>query len=60
MGAGKALLDKAGIPATLLSEGADPGLLQFGGDDAKAAIPAFIEALAKHRHFARETDPPRI
>jgi hypothetical protein len=25
-----------------------------------AAIGQFIEAIAKHRHFARETDPPLV
>src|SRR6185436_4940338 len=60
MGAAAGLLDKAGIPRTLPSGEADPGLLQFGGDENKAAIPAFVEALAKHRHFERETDPPRV
>jgi catalase len=60
MGAARALLDTAGIPAALSSGEADPGLLQFDGDEANAAMPAFIEALAKHRHFERETDPPRV
>jgi catalase len=60
MGAASALLDAAGIPAALPSGDADPGLLQFGGDQANAAGKAFIAALTKHRHFERETDPPRI
>jgi hypothetical protein len=29
------------------------------GDDS-AGITAFIAAIAKHRHFERETDPPRV
>jgi hypothetical protein len=29
------------------------------GDDA-TGIAAFIAAIAKHRHFERETDPPRV
>jgi catalase len=53
------LLSKAGIPATLASGEADPGLLQFADED-EAAITAFIDALCKHRHFERETDPPRV
>jgi catalase len=60
MGAASALLGKAGIPAALPSGEADPGLLQFAGDELDAAVPAFIEAVTGHRHFARETDPPRI
>jgi catalase len=60
VGAASALLGKAGIPAALPSGDADPGLLQYGTDQADAALPAFIKALAKHRHFERETDPPRV
>jgi hypothetical protein len=28
--------------------------------DASTATDAFVAAIAKHRHFARETDPPRV
>ena len=38
----------------------DPGLLLFGSDDVDAALKAFVAALSKHRHFERETDPPRV
>jgi catalase len=59
IGAAGALLGEADIPASLPSGEPDPGLLQFaGGDDA--AIPSFIEALARHRHWQRETDPPTV
>ena len=44
---------------TLVSGHADPGLLLLEGDDS-AGITAFIAAIAKHRHFERETDPPRV
>ena len=60
MGAAGALLEKAGIKAALPSGEDDPGLLQFNGVDAGAALPAFIDAIAKHRHFERETDPPLV
>jgi hypothetical protein len=30
------------------------------GPDAGAVIDDFMAAIAKHRHFARETDPPRV
>jgi catalase len=60
LGAATALRDAAGIPPVLPSGDADPGLLQFGDGDTSAAIPAFIHALTKHRHFGRETDPPRV
>jgi hypothetical protein len=28
--------------------------------DDKNAQPAFLSALAKHRHYQRELDPPRV
>ena len=57
LGTASALLDKAGIPATLPSGDADPGLLIVRGGGGAAA---FVAAVAAHRHFARETDPPRV
>jgi catalase len=60
MGSGSALLDKTGIPAVLPSGDPDPGLLQYRGDQTRAAVTAFMAALAKHRHFERETDPPQV
>ena len=59
IGSATDLLQKAGIPETLVSGDADPGLLLMEGDDP-AGIAAFIAAIAKHRHFERETDPPRV
>ena len=46
------LLEKAGITAKLPSGAADPGLA--------TGVDTFITALAKHRHFERETDPPIV
>jgi len=60
IGAAAALLGDADIPAALPSGEADPGLLQFASDDIEAALPAFIEALSRHRHWIRETDPPTV
>ncbi len=60
LGAGRELLAKAGVPAELSSGEADPGVLRFPGDSAELALPKFVEAIAKHRHFAREIDPPRV
>ena len=37
----------------------DPGLI-LSAPDAKAAADDFVAAIAKHRHFVRETDPPRV
>ena len=38
--------------------GAYPGLLAT--PNASTATDGFIAAIGKHRHFARETDPPRV
>jgi catalase len=60
LGAADSLLEAAGIPTALQSGEEDAGLLQFGDEEREAALSAFIGALASHRHFARETDPPRV
>jgi catalase len=60
LGAGRELLAKAGVPEALSSGEADPGVLRFPGDSAELALPKFVEAISKHRHFAREIDPPRV
>jgi catalase len=60
LGASSALLEKAGIPAKLPSGDADPGLLIMKPGAGDKAGDAFKTALAAHRHFARETDPPRV
>lgn len=54
------LLARGGIPADLTSGAPDTGLLRFDGADVDNAMAAFIAALSQHRHFARETDPPRV
>jgi catalase len=58
LGAGTKLLDAAGIPSPRKGEKADAGVLRHtsGGD----AAPAFIAAVAKHRHFERQEDPPPV
>jgi catalase len=60
IGDGADALKLAGIPTTLLSGEADPGLVFANADDVEAGIDAFVIALSQHRHFARETDPPRV
>lgn len=60
LGAAATLLEKAGIPAVLPSGDADSGLLRYDGSKTKEAMGEFILALGRHRHFARETDPPRV
>jgi catalase len=60
LGASQALLDAAKIPPALPSGEPDPGVLRRSADDIDATVAAFIEALSKHRHPARETDPPAV
>jgi catalase len=60
LGSASTCLEAAGLPLTLPDGEADPGLLHYDGDDTKAAVAAFVEALTRHRHFERETDPPRV
>ncbi len=58
LGASRALLEKAGVSATLPSGGADPGVIV--SDSGSAPVEQFIAALGKHRHPERETDPPAV
>jgi catalase len=60
IGAGENALKLAGIPATLVSGKADPGLVFAEVASIDPGIDAFVAALAKPRHFERETDPPRV
>ncbi len=55
IGEGPRLLQHAGIPV----DDADPGLVLAAAAE-KSAIAAFINALGKHRHPARESDPPVV
>jgi len=55
---GKALLDAAGIPPALPSGAADPGIVTGSAKGKTHAVGAFAKALARHRHYERETDPP--
>lgn len=68
LGASKALLERAGVEAFLASGDADPGVLlaklaeldeNAEANEVETAHAAFIAAIAKHRHPARETDPPQ-
>ncbi|MBZ2209261.1 catalase [Massilia soli] len=60
LGAGAGLLAKASVPPALPDGSDDPALLGAHGEDLKQALGAFKEALASHRSFARETDPPMV
>ena len=60
LGAARSLLEQAGVGAKLAKGAPDSGVLMFDAKDAGAAAKAFIDALARHRHFERESDPPRV
>jgi catalase len=60
LGAASELLAKAGIPANLPSGQPDPGLVRGATAGGESDAEAFLNALAKHRHFDRETDPPLV
>jgi catalase len=55
LGASRMLLERAGLPAST----GDEGLLMADASDEDAAE-AFMTALAKHRHYERELDPPPV
>jgi catalase len=57
-GASRTLLEACGIEATLPDGTPDAGLII--ASDPSAASDDFVAAIAKHRHYARETDPPRV
>ena len=56
-GAKSALVERAALPDALPDGSADPGLIVGGRADAAQL---FVAALARHRHFERETDPPSV
>jgi catalase len=60
LGAACAFLENAGVPRTLPSGEPDPGLLMIAEDATASALPAFMKAIARHRHFEREMDPPPV
>ena len=60
LGASSKLLSKAGIFEVLPSGEPDPGLLVAKPSGFDSAATSFIAAIAKHRHPARDTDPPLV
>jgi catalase len=59
LGQASDVLVQAGIPFKLPSGEPDPGLL-VAGHAADVSADAFIEAIARHRHPERDSDPPRV
>jgi catalase len=61
LGAGVDLVENAGVPMRLPNGDADPGLsVARDVDEESACLDAFIAALAAHRVFDRELDPPAV
>jgi catalase len=58
LGAGERLLEAANVPQTLPDDSPDPGVLVLEPGDE--AADAFTAAVARHRHFERYSDPPRV
>lgn len=61
LGASRNLLEKAGVPAAMQGgiDAADAGLL-IADDNINDAISTFMKAMARHRHYERETHPPMV
>ena len=55
-----ALLEGAGISPRLPDGSDDPGLLVVDGQDGATVADAFVKAIARHRHFERQMDPPPV
>ncbi|GAB1596991.1 catalase [Lysobacter claricitrinus] len=60
LGDSRRLIDAAGLPTDLPDGTPDPGLLLMDSGDVDDALEAFVQAVAMHRHWDRETDPPRV
>jgi len=54
VGEGTAVLQEARVPTDLPTGGKDPGVVLQGD------VTAFLAALAQHRLFDRELDPPAV
>jgi catalase len=59
LGASSRLLQQAGISPQLPTGGEDPGLILAEAGDANYSD-VFIAAVGRHRHAARDTDPPPL
>jgi catalase len=60
VGAGSTLLDACGASENTTDGEPDPGILLFEEGQAAEALREFVAAIARHRHFTREVDPPLV
>ena len=58
IGDGVALFEAAGIPRSLPDGKPDPGIIAPNRRSKADPLAAFVKALARHRHYERESDPP--
>jgi len=58
LGDARQLLEAQGIDGLLADGTPDPGVLM--ADESAEGATRFVAALARHRHFERETDPPVV
>jgi catalase len=58
LGDSQQLLEACGVPTALPDDEPDPGVILESATGP--AVNRFIEAVGRHRHFARESDPPRV
>ena len=59
-GASSRLSEHVGISATVPNGAQEPGIVLAVTRNVDEALDRFVQALIKHRHFERETHPPRV
>jgi catalase len=57
LGESRSLLEQAGLQQPAAS---DAGILLCVASEVQGVLPAFTQAIAAHRHAARETNPPKV
>jgi len=60
LGASSELLDGAGASRNMANGSPDPGIVVGDSGNADSVAAEFIAAMAMHRHWPRETDPPMV
>jgi catalase len=60
VGSGAVLLRAAHIPDKMADGQPDPGVIATETCDLADALAQFVAVLARHRIYARDTDPPRV